>query len=107
MKKVGLVLAFSVVLINLFQRSGISEGAKLVDKSDCRNCHHQSKKIIGPSFLSIAGKYSANEKNLRSLTDKIIDGGGGVWGDSPMTPHPDLKKSDAKLMVLYILSLKK
>ena len=41
------------------------------------------------------------------LADKIIKGGTGVWGNMPMTAHATLKKDDAKLMVKYILSLKK
>jgi cytochrome c len=40
------------------------------------------------------------------LSQHIIKGGAGHWGDIAMTPHPNLSESDAKQMVTYILSLK-
>ncbi len=41
------------------------------------------------------------------LAAKIIKGGSGVWGQVPMTPHPNLSVADAEQMVKYILLLKK
>ena len=41
------------------------------------------------------------------MTEKIIKGGYGVWGEIPMAPHPDMKEEDAKEMSRYILSLKR
>jgi len=85
----------------------MSAGEKLINKSDCIGCHNKVNKIIGPSYVEIAKKYPATEKNINYLADKIIKGGTGVWGTMPMTAHSTLKPADAKLMVKYILSLKK
>ncbi|MCX2572979.1 c-type cytochrome [Pedobacter sandarakinus] len=85
----------------------MSAGEKLINKSDCIGCHNKVNKIIGPAYVDIAKKYPATEKNVNYLADKIIKGGTGVWGTMPMTAHPTLKPADAKLMVKYILSLKK
>ncbi|RDC55082.1 cytochrome C552 [Pedobacter chinensis] len=85
----------------------MSAGEKLINKSDCIGCHNKVNKIIGPSYVEIAKKYPATEKNINYLADKIIKGGTGVWGTMPMTAHATLKPADAKLMVKYILSLKK
>ncbi|KLT65901.1 MULTISPECIES: c-type cytochrome [Pedobacter] len=85
----------------------VSAGEKLINKSDCIGCHNKLNKIIGPAYVDIAKKYPATEKNINLLADKIIKGGTGVWGSMPMTAHASLKKDDAKLMVKYILSLKK
>ena len=85
----------------------MSAGEKLINKSDCIGCHNKVNKIIGPSYTEIAKKYPATEKNINYLADKIIKGGTGVWGTMPMTAHATLKPADAKLMVKYILSLKK
>ncbi|KQN32517.1 cytochrome C552 [Pedobacter sp. Leaf41] len=85
----------------------MSAGEKLINKSDCIGCHNKVNKIIGPSYTEIAKKYPATEKNINYLADKIIKGGTGVWGTMPMTAHSTLKPADAKLMVKYILSLKK
>jgi len=85
----------------------VSAGERLISKSDCMGCHNKVNKIIGPSYLSIAQKYKPTEKNVNALADKIINGGTGVWGTMPMSAHPSMKKSDAVLMVKYILSVKK
>ncbi len=45
------------------------------------------------------------QKHLAPLYDKIIQGGSGVWGERPMTPHPALSAAEAAEIVNYILSL--
>lgn len=85
----------------------VHKGKQLIDKSDCLGCHNETTKVIGPAYVAVAEKYPNTELNVDELADKIIRGGEGVWGDVPMTPHPDLSKEDAKEMVNYILSLKK
>lgn len=85
----------------------VHKGKQLIDKSDCLGCHNETTKVVGPSYVDVAAKYPVSELNVDELADKIIRGGSGVWGDVPMTPHPNLSKEDAKEMVNYILSLKK
>ena len=81
-------------------------GEKLINTADCIGCHNKTQKIIGPSYVDIAAKYEATDKNIELLAGKIINGGKGVWGDIAMTPHASMSKDDAKEMVKYILSLK-
>jgi cytochrome c len=85
----------------------ISEGEKLIAKSDCIGCHNKDKKVVGPSYVDIANKYAATDKNINYLSGQIIKGGSGVWGSLPMGAHSSLNKDEAKSMVKYILSLKK
>lgn len=89
------------------ESGAVHKGKQLIDKSDCLGCHNETTKVIGPAYVEVAAKYPMSELNVDELADKIIRGGEGVWGDVPMTPHPDLSKEDAKEMVNYILSLKK
>ena len=84
----------------------IAAGKALLQKSDCTTCHRPDVKLIGPAFIEIAKKYPATEANYQLLAGKIINGGSGVWGQIPMSPHPAVSQSDAKKMVKYILSLK-
>jgi cytochrome c len=42
---------------------------------------------------------------VEKLSDKVIVGGMGVWGEHAMSAHPNISKADAKAMVNYILSL--
>ncbi|MDO3425713.1 c-type cytochrome [Chryseobacterium sp. APV1] len=80
-------------------------GDKIIETLDCSGCHAVNERMIGPSYQEIADKYS--EKDTEMLASKIIEGGSGVWGGVPMSPHPQVSKEDAKKMVQYILSLKK
>jgi cytochrome c len=63
---------------------------------------------IGPAYSDVAAKYpNAADSTVDRLVHKIISGGSGIWGVVPMTPHPALAPEDVKIMVSYILSLKK
>lgn len=83
----------------------IKQGQALVDQSDCKTCHHQTNKIIGPAHQEVAKKYDFTKENVTYLADKIKNGGSGVWGEIPMTPHPDLSQAEAEKMAMYVLSL--
>lgn len=85
----------------------LEQGAKLISLSDCLACHKEEEKLVGPAYLEVAKKYEMNDKNVAYLAGKIIKGGSGVWGQVPMTPHPDISEEDAKAMASYILSLRK
>ena len=81
------------------------KGLKFIEASDCKACHAQNKKSIGPSYLDVAMKYKGSKTALETLTKKIIAGGSGVWGEVPMAGHPQLSTEDAAEMTKYILSL--
>lgn len=81
-------------------------GAKLIAASDCASCHRENEKLLGPAYIAVAEKYPDTPANIAMLSQHIIKGGAGHWGDVPMTPHPGLSENDAKEMVKYILALK-
>ena len=83
----------------------VVEGETLVKASDCKTCHHKTNKLIGPAHLDVAKKYAFTKDNVTMLADKIMKGGSGVWGELPMSPHPDITKNDAEKMAQYVLSL--
>ncbi len=83
----------------------VSEGEALVKGSDCKTCHHATNKLIGPAHTDVAKKYEFTAANVKMLAEKIIKGGQGVWGQVPMTPHPDITVADAEKMARYVLSL--
>ena len=83
--------------------NSLEAGLALIEGSDCRTCHQNDTKVIGPSYKEVAEKYS--EEDIDVLVTHIIDGSVGIWGEIPMTPHLDLSEEDARLMVKYILSL--
>ena len=81
-------------------------GIELIGQSDCLTCHKVDEKLVGPSYRDVANKYNNDDQTKTQLAEKIIKGGAGVWGNIPMTPHPQLSIEDAKTMTAYILSLK-
>ena len=80
---------------------------EMIASLDCTTCHKINEKVIGPSYVEVANKYEASDAVITDLSNKIIKGGQGVYGTVPMTPHPNLSMDSAKVMVKYILSLKK
>lgn len=85
----------------------VDEGKELITKSDCLACHKLQDKGVGPSYADVAAKYSYSKSTVENLAGKIVSGGSGVWGQVPMTPHPNVPSENAQKMVTYILSLKK
>lgn len=81
------------------------QGKQLLEGMDCLSCHKVDAKLVGPSYQEVAAKYT--DADIDYLAKKIIDGGTGVWGEIPMTPHSGLSPENAKLMVKYILAQKK
>ena len=80
-------------------------GYSLIDRSDCKACHLQEGKSVGPSYTEVAQRYKGQADALATLRTKIIEGGGGNWGQSVMSAHPQLAVQDLEEMVKYILSL--
>jgi cytochrome c len=80
-------------------------GATLLQSLDCKACHSLTLASAGPSYVEVARKYSGKDDAKDWLSQKIINGGAGVWGTRAMTAHPDLSVNDAKEIVDYILEL--
>ncbi|RDV16189.1 PKD domain-containing protein [Pontibacter diazotrophicus] len=80
-------------------------GKNLMLSSDCKACHAVNEKSIGPTYMQVAQKYQKDRDAMQHLTNKIIKGGSGVWGEAAMPAHPNMPSSDAKQIVQWILSL--
>jgi cytochrome c len=82
------------------------DGKALIEASDCRTCHHDKDKLIGPAYIDVAKKYPNTDENVKRLAAKVMAGGTGVWGQIPMVAHPNISQEDAEAMVKYVLSIK-
>jgi cytochrome c len=81
-------------------------GKAMVAASDCKACHQVNAPAVGPSFTAIADRYKNTEGATDKLAKKIIQGGGGNWGEvHVMSAHPQISENDAKEIVKYIFSL--
>ena len=86
------------------QRSELP-GKLLIAESDCKSCHLTDQKSAGPAYRDVAKRYAKEVRAVEVLSDKILKGGSGVWGEVAMAAHPQLSKAQAVQMVEYILSL--
>jgi cytochrome c len=87
--------------------TGFETGKRMIELSDCKACHSVDKKSIGPSYREVAKRYEKERNAVKTLAQKVLDGGGGVWGEQAMAAHPQHKPEEAEEMVKYILSLAK
>jgi cytochrome c len=79
----------------------------LAKKSNCMACHAVDKKVVGPAYAEVAKKYAGQKDAEAKLTEKVMKGGVGVWGNVPMPPkagNPALKEEDARTLVKWILA---
>jgi cytochrome c len=81
-------------------------GKALMLSLDCKSCHKINERSIGPAFTDVAKKYPNNKASMMHLTQKVTQGGAGVWGDVAMPAHPALKPAEVKQIISWILSIK-
>ncbi|MBC7629601.1 ThuA domain-containing protein [Ferruginibacter sp.] len=80
-------------------------GKTLMLSLDCKSCHKEEEKSVGPSFIEVSKKYGKDPNALAYLSQKIIKGGSGVWGQVAMAAHPTLSQEDVHQIVGWVLSL--
>lgn len=86
-------------------QSPFESGRLLIEKSDCKTCHANDKTINGPAYILVAQRYAGKAGVEEILTQKVIKGGTGNWGDRAMAAHPQLSEGEVGQMIKYILSL--
>ena len=92
--------------VNATQLESSAIGGKTLTMSlDCKSCHKENEKSIGPSFMEVAQKYAKNPNASEYLAQKVIKGGSGVWGETAMAAHPNLPESDIRSIIQWVLSL--
>ena len=80
-------------------------GKILTQTLDCKNCHKEDEKSVGPAFMLVSKKYANNPKAHDYLSQKIRSGGAGVWGQVAMAAHPDISQKDLDQIISWIFSL--
>ena len=82
----------------------VQASEELAKKHGCAACHAPAKKVVGPSWHDVAGKYKADAKAAESLATKVKAGGKGVWGNVPMPPQAKVGDADLKAILGWVLS---
>ncbi len=103
MKKSGFIIA---ALGLAFTAAPAMASLELATKSACTACHAVDKKLVGPSYKDVAAKYAGQKDAVDKLSQKVIKGGVGAWGQIPMPANAQVNEAEAKKLVTWILSLK-
>ena len=82
-------------------------GSKFMKTATCLSCHTAQDKILGPTFADVAEKYKNTKGAVSMLTQKVKNGGTGVWGVQPMPAHPMYKDEQIKMMIEAVLKTQK
>jgi cytochrome c len=77
--------------------------AELARSKNCVACHHIERKMIGPAYKAVAERFGKDESAIKLLSEKIVKGGGGNWGQLPMPPQPSVSPEEAESLVKWIL----
>jgi cytochrome c len=79
---------------------------ELAKSKNCMACHAVGNKVVGPAYKEVAAKYAGQKDAEDKLVQKVLKGGGGVWGPVPMPPNTQVNEAEAHRLVKWILSLK-
>ncbi|MEJ7668716.1 MAG: c-type cytochrome [Casimicrobiaceae bacterium] len=82
----------------------VKGGAELATAAACMACHGIDQKVVGPGFREIAAKYKGAAGAELNLAEKVNKGSVGVWGAIPMPAQPQIKPTDTKTIVQWILA---
>lgn len=101
MKRALMVMAAACVLAG----PALADQA-LATAKNCMSCHAIDKKLVGPSYKEVAGKYAGQAGAADKLAAKILKGGSGVWGPVPMPANPQVSEAEAKKLAAWVLTHK-
>ncbi|HEX6268158.1 MAG TPA: c-type cytochrome [Burkholderiales bacterium] len=101
MKQLALILGASAALA---ASSAAMASPELAKKHACFACHAVDKKLVGPSYKDVAGKYRGDKGAEARLVDKVKKGSQGTWGQVPMPPNTAVPDGDVRTLVKWILS---
>lgn len=76
----------------------------LARSKNCVACHSAQRRMIGPPYAEIAARYANDASAVRILSERILAGTGGNWGQMPMPPQSNLSQDEAEALVRWILS---
>ena len=101
MKKAALIATLAAVVAG-----PALANADLAQKKNCMACHATDKKLVGPAYKEVAAKYAGQKDAVAKLTDKVMKGVTGVWGQVPMPANPQVTAAEAKTLVTWVLTVK-
>jgi cytochrome c len=93
----------TLYIANAHAASDSATAFTLAKQNACLGCHAVDRKVVGPSFQSIAKKYVGDSNAKVFLKNKIRNGGSGSWGVVPMPANAKLSDEDLNSVTSWIL----
>ncbi len=93
----------AIALVFLFSWPAAAS-PELARSKNCVACHHLERKMIGPAYKAVAERYAKDDSAVKTLSEKVIKGGAGSWGQTPMPPQTTVTPAEAETLVRWILS---
>ena len=81
--------------------SASKDALTLAAQHNCLTCHGVANKIVGPAFTEVAKRHAARSDAAAYLTQKVLLGGSGAWGEVAM-PAQTLSTSDARAIAQWL-----
>ncbi len=102
--KHSLIIVFGIG--SLVSNFAFANAADLAKAKNCMACHSIDHKVVGPAFKDVAAKHTGEKEAENKLAQKVMKGGGGVWGGMAMPPNTNVTEAEAHTLVKWVLSLK-
>jgi cytochrome c len=96
--------ASTLLALGTAQAFDATAAKTLAAKSACLACHAAERKMVGPSYKTVAAKYQGQANALETVAARIRSGGSGVYGPVPMPAQPNLKDDELKLLAAWVLA---
>ena len=74
----------------------------LAKRYGCVACHQADKKVVGPAWKDVAGKYKGTVTPAQ-LAASIKKGSSGKWGPIPMPPQGQVSDADLADLAAWVL----
>ncbi|OYY92782.1 MAG: hypothetical protein B7Y41_14480 [Hydrogenophilales bacterium 28-61-23] len=85
--------------------TGLAAADEAIAKANgCMACHAVDKKLVGPSYKSVATKYKGDANAADKIAHEVRAGSKGVWGPVPMPAQAKISDADLKKVLAWILA---
>jgi cytochrome c len=86
-----------------WQPAFAQDAETMIQEKACVACHARDVQMVGPSFAAIAQRYADQEDAVNILTNSILKGVEGKWGQVPMPPNA-VSEEEARFLAAWVMT---
>jgi cytochrome c len=76
----------------------------LATKSTSLACHAADRKMVDPSYKTVAAKHQGQPDALENVAARVKSGGSGMRGPVSMPAQPNLEDDELTLLAVWVLA---